>query len=100
MVDWFAGELKKLLAERTGVHWEEQKILYKEREREGREFLDVCGVKDKSKMVMVLDPTERARRVMEMRRAARVERAARGVEEASVAVDRLAVQVKSSSFRF
>ncbi|XP_020258447.1 BAG family molecular chaperone regulator 3-like, partial [Asparagus officinalis] len=46
------GELKKLLAERTGVHWEEQKILYKEREREGREFLDVCGVKDKSKMVM------------------------------------------------
>ncbi|XP_020242560.1 BAG family molecular chaperone regulator 1-like [Asparagus officinalis] len=38
------GELKKLLAERTGLHPEEQKILYKAiKKRAGPEFLDLSG---------------------------------------------------------
>lgn len=88
-----AGELKKLLEERTGLHPQEQKILYKDRERESGAYLDVCGVRDKSKMVMVVDPAAHARRLLEARRAAKSEKAARTIKDISSQVDALGLQV-------
>jgi hypothetical protein len=40
------GELKKLMSEKTGLHLEDQKVLYKDRECDSREFLDMVGVRD------------------------------------------------------
>ncbi|KAG0458898.1 hypothetical protein HPP92_022026 [Vanilla planifolia] len=64
------GELKKLLAERTGLHPQDQKILFKDKERNPAAYLDTSGVKDRSKLVVVEDPAAQAKRVLEMRRTA------------------------------
>ncbi|KAJ6797353.1 Uncharacterized protein M6B38_216745 [Iris pallida] len=89
------GELKKLLAERTGLHQQDQKIVFKDRERDSREYLDTAGVKDRSKLALSADPVAHARRVLEMRRAARAEKAAKSVSTVGSEVDRISVKVSA-----
>jgi hypothetical protein len=40
------GKLKKLMSEKTGLHPEDQKVLYKDREHDSKEFLDMVSVRD------------------------------------------------------
>ncbi|KAK1325726.1 BAG family molecular chaperone regulator 1 [Acorus calamus] len=87
------GDLKKMLSERTGVHPEDQKLLFKDKEKESGAYLDTSGVKNRSKIVLVEDPTARAKRFIEMRRNAKMERASRSVSEVGLEVDGLAGQV-------
>ncbi|KAB2069662.1 hypothetical protein ES319_A08G108300v1 [Gossypium barbadense] len=54
------GELKKMLTGPTGLHHQDQKLLYKDKERDSKAFLDMAGVKDKSKIVLVEDPIKKA----------------------------------------
>nr|TKW19365.1 hypothetical protein SEVIR_4G015700v2 [Setaria viridis] len=54
------GELKKLVAAKTGLHPDDQKVLYKDKERDSKAFLDMAGVKDRSKLVVVEDPEAKA----------------------------------------
>ncbi|VAI74694.1 unnamed protein product [Triticum turgidum subsp. durum] len=54
------GELKKLMSEKTGLHPDDQKVVYKDRERDSKAFLDMVGVKDRSKMTLLEDPTAKA----------------------------------------
>lgn len=88
-----AGELKKLLAAQTGLHRQDQKILFKDKERDSTAYLDLSGVKDRSKLVMVEDPLSQERRFVEMRKTAKMEKAAKAISESSLEVDRLAGQV-------
>lgn len=88
-----AGELKKQLSERTGLHPQDQKLLFKGKERDSAAFLDIAGVKDRSKIVLTEDPAAQARRVLEMRRTASMEKAARAISHVSLAVDKLAAKV-------
>ncbi|KAK4403565.1 BAG family molecular chaperone regulator 1 [Sesamum angolense] len=46
------GELKKMLSGPTGLHHQDQKLFYKDKERDSNAFLDISGVKDKSKIVL------------------------------------------------
>ncbi|CAA7391856.1 unnamed protein product [Spirodela intermedia] len=89
------GELKKLLAERTGLHPQDQKLLYKDKERESTAYLDTSGVKDRSKIVLVEDPTGQARRFLEMRKNAKMEKAAKSISQISLEVDKLATKVST-----
>ncbi|PKA46556.1 BAG family molecular chaperone regulator 3 [Apostasia shenzhenica] len=89
------GELKKLLAEKTGLHPQDQKILFKDKERDSAAYLDISGVKDRSKLVVVEDPTAQAKRFLEMRRAARTEKAAKSISQIGLEVDKLASQVSA-----
>lgn len=89
------GDLKKLLADRTGLHPQDQKILFKDKERESAAYLDISGVKDRSKMVVVEDPAAQAKRVLEMRRAAKMEQAEKSISQISLEVDKLASQVSA-----
>ncbi|KAF7095592.1 hypothetical protein CFC21_097717 [Triticum aestivum] len=57
------GELKKLMSEKTGLHPDDQKVVYKDRERDSKAFLDMVGVKDRSKMTLLEDPTAQEKRV-------------------------------------
>uniref|UniRef100_A0A251U1V1 Putative BAG domain, Ubiquitin-related domain protein n=1 Tax=Helianthus annuus TaxID=4232 RepID=A0A251U1V1_HELAN len=50
------AELKKMLSGPTGLHHEDQKLMYKDKERSSKTYLDVVGVKDRLKMVLVEDP--------------------------------------------
>ncbi|KAI3793043.1 hypothetical protein L1987_35655 [Smallanthus sonchifolius] len=89
------GELKKMLSGPTGLHHEDQKLMYKDKERKSKTFLDIVGVKDRSKMVLVEDPISQEKRYIEMRKNANMEKAAKSISEISLEVDRLAGQVSA-----
>ncbi|KAK9147733.1 hypothetical protein Scep_006490 [Stephania cephalantha] len=87
------GELKKMLAGPSGVHPQDQKLMFKDKERDSNAYLDVVGVKERSKIVLLEDPTSQERRFLEMRKAAKMEKASKSVSEISLEVDKLAGQV-------
>ncbi|XP_047048632.1 BAG family molecular chaperone regulator 1-like [Lolium rigidum] len=87
------GELKKMMSAKTGLHHEDQKLVYKDRERDSKTFLDMAGVKDKSKMVLLEDPDAQAKRLLEQRRADKAGRAAKHISRVSLDVDKLATKV-------
>jgi hypothetical protein len=87
------GELKKTLSAKTGLHPEDQKIVYKDKERDSKAFLDMAGVKDRSKMVMLEDPAAKAKRLLEERRTSKAERAAKAISRITLDVDKLATKV-------
>ncbi|GLT40464.1 hypothetical protein SLA2020_146010 [Shorea laevis] len=87
------GELKKMLAERTGLHHEDQKIIYKKKERHSKEYLDTVRVKDGSKMVLVEDSASRERRCLEMLKNANAEKASKSLSQISQEVDEFSKQV-------
>ncbi|XP_073002785.1 BAG family molecular chaperone regulator 1-like [Typha latifolia] len=87
------GELKKLLMEKTGLQPADQRLTYKGKERGNTEYLDICGVKNRSKIVLVEDPTSLERRYIEMRRNARIQNVHRAISDISLEVDKLADQV-------
>lgn len=89
------GELKKMLSGPTGLHHQDQKLLFKDKERDSNAFLDTSGVKDKSKIVLVEDPISQEKRYLEMRKTAKMEKAAKSISEISLEVDRLAGQVSA-----
>lgn len=84
-----------MLSGPTGLHHEDQKLMYKDKERNSKTFLDVVGVKDRSKMVLFEDPISQEKRYIEMRKNAKMEKAAKSISEISLEVDRLAGQVHS-----
>ncbi|CAL9210858.1 BAG family molecular chaperone regulator 1-like isoform X1 [Musa acuminata AAA Group] len=89
------GELKKVLSARTGLHPLDMKLLYKDKERESTAFLDHAGVKDKSKVVLVEDATAQAKRLLEVRKADKMEKATKSISAVSLEVDRLASKVSA-----
>ncbi|KAL5669714.1 hypothetical protein ACJX0J_021935, partial [Zea mays] len=89
------GELKKLVSEKTGLHPDDQKVVYKDKERDSKAFLDMAGVKDRSKMVMLEDPAAKAKRLLEERRTSKAERAAKAIARVALDVDKLATKVSA-----
>ncbi|XP_074572688.1 BAG family molecular chaperone regulator 2-like [Curcuma longa] len=89
------GELKKVLSSKTGLHPLDMKLVYKDKERDSSAFLDIAGVKDKSKVLLLEDPTAQAKRLLEMRKAKKMEKAAKSISDISLEVDRLASKVSA-----
>ncbi|KAI3468797.1 hypothetical protein Pfo_025460 [Paulownia fortunei] len=92
---WGAGELKKMLAGPTGLHTQDQKLIFKEKERDSKAFLDTAGVKDGSKIVLIEDELSRERRCVESRKNAKMEKASKDIAAIRFEVDKLAKQVAS-----
>ncbi|KAL1555067.1 BAG molecular chaperone regulator 1 [Salvia divinorum] len=84
-----------MLAGPTGLHQQDQKLLYKDKERDSKAFLDSAGIKDKSKMVLEEDPISQEKRYLETRKTAIMERAATIISKISLEVDRLGAQVSA-----
>ena len=82
-----------MLSGPTGLHHQDQKLFYKNKERDSKTFLDIIGVKDKSKIVLEEDPISQEKRYLEMRKNANMEKAAKCISQISLEVDRLAGQV-------
>ncbi|CAH9123570.1 unnamed protein product [Cuscuta epithymum] len=89
------GELKKMLTGPTGLHHLDQKLLFKDKERDSKAFLDMSGVKDKSKVVLVEDTISQEKRILEMRKNAKMEKASKALSEISLEIDRFAGQVSA-----
>ncbi|KAF8408809.1 hypothetical protein HHK36_004878 [Tetracentron sinense] len=87
------GELKKLVSGETGLQVGEQRLIFRGKERENRDYLDMSGVKDRSKVVLVEDPSSREKRLLEMRRNAKIQSNHRAISDVSMEVDKLADQV-------
>ncbi|XP_037435455.1 BAG family molecular chaperone regulator 3-like [Triticum dicoccoides] len=89
------GEVKKMMSEKTGLHHEDQKVLYKGKEMDSKAFLDMSGVKDRSKLALLEDPDAQAKRLIEQRRADKAHRASKSVSRISLDVDKLATKVSA-----
>lgn len=81
------------MSEKTRLHPDDQKILFKDKERSAKAFLDTAGVKDRSKLTIVDDPEARARRLLELRRTEKADKASKSISRVSLEVDRLATKV-------
>ncbi|KAH1230745.1 BAG family molecular chaperone regulator 3 [Glycine max] len=79
----------------NGLHHHDQKLFYKNKERDSKVFLDIVGVKDKSKLMFVEDSISQEKRYLEMRMNAKMERTTKYISEISLEVDRLAGQVSA-----
>ncbi|OIT31323.1 PREDICTED: BAG family molecular chaperone regulator 3-like isoform X1 [Nicotiana attenuata] len=89
------GELKKLLTEETGLQPGEQRLIIRGKERENGEYLDMCGVKDRSKVILIEDPESKEKRFMQMRKNAKIQAAYRLINDVSTEIDKLAEQISA-----
>ncbi|XP_057493317.1 BAG family molecular chaperone regulator 2-like [Actinidia eriantha] len=89
------GELKKLLTVETGLQPAEQRLIFRGKERENGEYLDMGGVKDRSKVILIEDPSSKEKRIMEMRRNAKIQTTHCKINDVSMEVDKLADQVSA-----
>ncbi|MFQ6623329.1 hypothetical protein Gotur_001686 [Gossypium turneri] len=60
------GELKKQIAEQTGLEPEKQRVLFRGKEKEDDVHLTSAGMKDKSKILVLENPTSKVKKVEEM----------------------------------
>ncbi|XWS40449.1 hypothetical protein CRYUN_Cryun18bG0141200 [Craigia yunnanensis] len=89
------GEVKKLLTAETGLPAGEQRVIFKGKERENGEYLNMCGVKDRSKVILMEDPVSIERRFIEMHRNAKIQTAHRAINDVCMEVDKLTNQVSA-----
>ncbi|KAK7330644.1 hypothetical protein VNO77_24842 [Canavalia gladiata] len=87
------GELKKMLTGVTGLHAQDQKLIFKKKERDSKSYLDVERVKDGSKLVLLEDIESRERRILETLKIAKKEKTSKTLKEIKLQVDRLAKKV-------
>lgn len=83
------GELKSLLSQKTGLEPEGQKLLFRGKEKEDDEHLDVAGVKDNSRVMLLENPKSKESNEM-LSDAAEV-----GVESNEMPTDAGEIGVKS-----
>ncbi|QHO19992.1 BAG family molecular chaperone regulator 2-like isoform X2 [Arachis ipaensis] len=88
------GELKKMLRERTGLHAQDQKLMFKKKERDSKSYLDVERVRDGSKLVLFEKIESRERRMLETLRIAKKEKASKSLKEINHQVQPLAHKVR------
>ncbi|KAG6599885.1 BAG family molecular chaperone regulator 1, partial [Cucurbita argyrosperma subsp. sororia] len=89
------GELKKMLAEPTGLHPEEQKLIYKNKVRDSKSYLDVAGVRNGSKLVLVEDTLSKERRCLEMLKDANFQNSSKLLKQLRLEVKKLSQEVES-----
>jgi hypothetical protein len=88
-----AGELKKALVADTGLQPEQQRVLYKGKERKDRDALSEAGVKDKSKLVLVEDKVGWEKKLLELRKEEAMVKARKSVAQVQALVDKVSGQV-------
>ncbi|CAK9161741.1 unnamed protein product [Ilex paraguariensis] len=62
------GELKIILSLATGLKPQEQRVLFKGKEREDYEYLHMVGVRDKDKVLLLEDPAIKEQKLLELAR--------------------------------
>ncbi|KAI7745532.1 hypothetical protein M8C21_008231 [Ambrosia artemisiifolia] len=87
------GELKKMLAGRTGLNPLDQKLVYKDKERDSTTYLDVAGVTDGSRMLLFIDIPNQEKRLLENIKVAKTDKASMQLLEISSEIDKLVKQV-------
>ncbi|KAG2673060.1 hypothetical protein I3760_13G071600 [Carya illinoinensis] len=87
------GDLKIVLSHEIGMEPKEQRLLFRGKEKEDEECLDMTGVKDMSKVVLLEDPTKKERKLEEMQRNQFVLTACEAVAKERTEVDGLSAKI-------
>lgn len=62
------GDLKRVLAHETGLEPNEQRLLFRGKEKDDNEFLHMAGLEDMSKVILMEDPASKERKLEEMKK--------------------------------
>lgn len=87
------GDLKRVLAQETGLEPKEQRLLFRGKEKDDEECLHMVGVKDMSKVILFEDPASKERKLEEMKRNQSILKAYEDVAKVRIDVDKLAEKV-------
>ncbi|KAK9065948.1 hypothetical protein SSX86_015350 [Deinandra increscens subsp. villosa] len=63
------GDLKKILARVINLETKDQRLLFKGKEKGDDERLDMAGIKDMSKVILLEDPASKERKLIDMKNA-------------------------------
>ncbi|KAF1883885.1 hypothetical protein Lal_00038379 [Lupinus albus] len=89
------GDVKKLLAHKTGLQLEEQRIFFKGKEKGNEEHLHNVGVKDKSKLLLLEDTYSKEIKLEEIRKHNEMLKASEAVAGVRAEVDKLSDRVSA-----
>lgn len=89
-----------MLAESTGLYPQDQKLIFKNKDRDSKEYLDAARVKDGSKIVLVEDIASREKRCLELLKNAKTEKVSKLLAEISLEMDKLGGQVNSTKDQY
>ncbi|KAK8564654.1 hypothetical protein V6N13_019841 [Hibiscus sabdariffa] len=89
------GDLKRVIAQETGLEPKEQRLLFQGKEKEDEECLHMVGVKDMSKVVLLEDPASKERKLEEMKRNQSVVKACEEVAKVRAEIDKLSEKVNA-----
>ncbi|KAE8656873.1 BCL-2-associated athanoprotein 4 isoform 2 [Hibiscus syriacus] len=87
------GDLKRVIAQETGLEPKEQRLLFQGKEKDDQECLHMAGIKDMSKVVLLEDPASKERKLEEMNRNQTVLKACEEVSKVRSEVDKLSEKV-------
>ncbi|XP_011623045.1 BAG family molecular chaperone regulator 4 isoform X2 [Amborella trichopoda] len=89
------GDLKKVVAQETGLEPKEQRLLFRGKEKDDDEHLHMVGVKDMSKVILLEDPASKERKLEEMKTDQRIADAWKAVARVRAEVDKLSEKVSA-----
>ncbi|GMN40390.1 hypothetical protein TIFTF001_009616 [Ficus carica] len=87
------GDVKKVLVHKTGLEPNEQRLLFRGKEKDDDEHLHMAGVKDNSKFLLLEDPASQERKLEKMKNSSEMSKACEAVAEVREEVDKLAERV-------
>ncbi|KAK9291258.1 hypothetical protein L1049_009446 [Liquidambar formosana] len=87
------GDLKRVLAQKTGLEPKEQRLFFRGKEKEDDEYLHIAGVKNLSKVLLLEDQASKERKLEEMKKSSEISRACEAVAQVRVEVDKLSEKV-------
>lgn len=87
------GDLKRVLANETGLEPKAQRLLYRGKEKDDVESLHIAGVKDMSKIMLLEDPASKEKKLEEMKKNKGILKAYEEVAKVRAQVDRLSQKV-------
>ncbi|GLT26843.1 hypothetical protein SLA2020_018840 [Shorea laevis] len=85
------GDLKRVLANETGLEPKEQRLLFRGKEKDDEECLDMAGVKDMSKVMLLEDPASKERKLQQ--KNLNIQKAYEAVAKVREEVDKLSEKV-------
>ncbi|GMP85959.1 hypothetical protein CsSME_00038929 [Camellia sinensis var. sinensis] len=86
------GDLKRCIAQQTSLEPNQQRLLFRGKEKEDREHLHMAGVKDNAKVLLIQEPTRKERKHEEAK-SIEMSSACPAVAEVKPEVDKLAEEV-------
>lgn len=92
------GELKAVLAQETGLAPDEQRLLFRGKEKDDDECLHMAGVKDMSKVVLLQDPASRERKLEQLKHDQENSKACEAVAGVRDEVDKLVEKVNALKY--